>query len=71
MAALEGALRQPLRLSLRLKEEPEDGVSGSVEVEVCAESDVSFFCSGREPAGFMFCSSTSLAPVWYSPLGLA
>jgi hypothetical protein len=71
VAALEGARRQPLKLSFRLKEEPEDGVSGSVEVEVCAESDVSFFCNGRAPAGFMCCSSTSLAPVVYSPLGRA
>lgn len=71
VAALEGALRQPLKLSLRRNEEPDDGVSGSVEVEVCAESDVSFFCNGRAPAGFMLCISTSLAPVWYSPLGLA
>jgi hypothetical protein len=71
VAALDGARRQPLRLSLRLSEEPDDGVSGSVDVEVCAESEVSFFCSGRAPAGFMLCNSTSLAPVWYSPLGRA
>lgn len=62
-AAFDGARRQPLRLSLRRREEPEEGVSGSVEVEVCAESDVSFFCNGRDPAGLMLCISTSLAPV--------
>lgn len=62
-AALDDARRQPLKLNLRLSEEPEDGVSGSVEVEVCAESEVSFFCKGRDPAGFMLCISTSLAPV--------
>lgn len=68
-AAFEDARRQPLKLSLRLSEEPEDGVSGSVEVEVCAESEVSFFCNGRAPAGLMLCISTSFALVWYSPLG--
>jgi hypothetical protein len=60
---LDDARRQPLKLNLRLSEEPEDGVSGSVEVEVCAESEVSFFCKGRDPAGFMLCISTSFAPV--------
>jgi hypothetical protein len=69
VAAFDGARRQPLRLSLRRNEEPEEGVSGSVEVDVCAESEVSFFCNGRDPAGLMLCISTSLAPVWYSPLG--
>jgi hypothetical protein len=53
---------------LRLNDEAEDGVSGSVEVEVCAESAVSFLCSGRAPAGFMLCNSTSLVLVWCSPL---
>ena len=63
VAAFDGARRQPLRLSLRRNEEPEEGVSGSVDVEVCAESEVSFFCNGRDPAGLMLCISTSLAPV--------
>jgi hypothetical protein len=58
-AALDGARRQPLKLSLRRSEEPEEGVSGSVD----AESEVSFFCKGRDPAGLMLCISTSLAPV--------
>lgn len=49
-AALEDARRQPLRLSLRRSEEPDVGVSGSGSVEVCAESEVSFFCRGLGPA---------------------
>jgi hypothetical protein len=59
VAAFDDARLQPPKLSLRLREEPDDGVSGSVEV-VCAESDVSFFCIGRGPATVMFCISTSL-----------
>jgi hypothetical protein len=69
VAAFDDARLQPLKLSLRLKDEPEDGVSGSVEVDVCAESDVSFFWSGRGPATVMFCISTSLFEDLYSPLG--
>jgi hypothetical protein len=68
-AAFDDARLQPLMLSLRRRDEPEDGVSGSVEVEVCAESDVSFFCSGRGPATVMLCNSTSLLEDLYSPLG--
>ena len=68
-AALEGARRQPLKLNFRLREEPEEGVSGSVEVEVCADSEASFFCCGRNgPAAGMLCISTFLL-YWYSPLG--
>jgi hypothetical protein len=59
-AAFDGALRQPLKLSLRLSDEPEDGVSGSVDVDVCAESDVSF-CD-RRGALFILCNSTSFWP---------
>jgi hypothetical protein len=66
-AAFDDARLQPLKLSLRLRDEPEEGVSGSVEVEVCAESDVSFFCKGRGPATIL-CSSTSLLDDLYSPL---
>jgi hypothetical protein len=68
-AAFDDARLQPLKLSLRLNDEPEDGVSGSVEVDVCAESEVSFFCNGRGPATVMLCSSTSLSEDLYSPLG--
>ena len=67
-AAFDDARLQPLKLSLRRREEPDDGVSGSVEVEVCAESEVSVFCNGRGPAT-MLCISTSLREDLYSPLG--
>lgn len=68
-AALEDARRQPLKLSFRLNEELEDGVSGSVEVDVCVESDVSFFCRARGALDDIVCSSTSLLLYLYSPLG--
>lgn len=64
---MEDALRQPLKLSLRRSEEFEGGVSSSGSVDVCAESDVSFFCSGRGPATIL-CISKSLLGL-YSPLG--
>lgn len=69
-AALEDMpRRQPPKLSLRLSDEPEEGVSGSVEVDVCAESDVSFFCNGRRPPAFIFCGSTLFSLRLSSPLG--
>ena len=61
--------RQPPKLSLRLSDEPEEGVSGSVEVDVCTESDVSFFSNGRGPATFVVCTSASVSLSLYSPLG--
>ena len=72
-AALDEARRQPPRLSFRLSDDPDEGVSGSVDVEVCAESDVSFFTSVRGPFTcpftFMLCNSTSVSLSLYSPLG--
>ena len=66
-AALEDDRRQPLKLSLRRREEFEGGVSSSDSVDVWVESDVSFFCNGRGPAT-MLCNSKSLLGL-YSPLG--
>lgn len=66
-AALDEARLQPLKLSLRRSEEDEEGVSGSVEVDVCTDSAVFFFCKGRGPAT-MLCISTSLFGDLYSPL---
>jgi hypothetical protein len=64
---LDDARLQPLKLNLRRREEAEDGVSGSVEVDVCTDSDVFFFCRGRGPAT-MLCISMSLFGDLYSPL---
>lgn len=64
-AALEEARRHPPRLSFRLKDDPDVGVSGSVEVE----SVVSFFASVRGPFTFIFCNSTFVSLNLYSPLG--
>ena len=64
-AALDEARRQPPRLSFRLKDDPDEGVSGSVEVE----SEVSFFTSMRGPLTFILCNSTSVSLNLYSPLG--
>lgn len=64
-------LRFQPRLSLRRKDDPEDGVSGSVEVEVCAEDD-SFFDTGWEtgPPRDANVTSTSESSSLYSALGL-
>lgn len=61
--------RQPPRLNFRLSDVPDEGVSGSVDVDVWVESVVLLFFSGRGPAAFIFCSSTSFSFDWNSPLG--
>lgn len=66
-AAFDEARRQPLMLSLRRRDAPDEGVSGSVDVEVWAESDVSFFTRVRGPCGFILCISTSASWGLYSP----
>jgi hypothetical protein len=69
VAALDEARRQPLRLSFLRREEPDEGVSGSVEVDVCAESDMSFFGRARGPCTCILCISTSVSLCLYSPEG--
>jgi len=66
---LEGARRQPLKLSFLRKEEPELGGSGSVDADVCAESGKSFFGRARGPCMCMLCISTSVSLCLYSPEG--
>jgi hypothetical protein len=66
--ALDPFRLQPLRLSLRLSELPVEGVSGSVELDVCTESEVLLFFKGRGSIAFMFCSSTSASLDWNSLL---
>lgn len=66
-AALEDDRRQPLKLSFRRRDEFEGGVSSSGSVDVCVESEASFFCNGRGPATIL-CSSKSRLGL-YSPLG--
>lgn len=66
---MEELRRQPPKLSFRLKDDPEEGVSGSVDVDVCTEDDASFFARVRGPFIFMLCSSTSVPFALYSPLG--
>jgi hypothetical protein len=68
VAALDELLRQPLRLSFRLREVAEEGVSGSVDV-VCVDDDASCFGRARGPFTLMFCISVSVSLSLYSPLG--
>jgi hypothetical protein len=67
-AALDELRRQPLKLSLRLNEVADEGVSGSVEVEVWVDV-VSFFVRARILCTFIFCSSMSVSLSLNSPLG--